>query len=62
MSNLAEQQTEFKEETVAEAIECKLGLKIEDNDGFDIEIVDDTPEEDRDKPRRAENVEPQIPK
>jgi len=35
----------------------------EDDDDFDlsVEIVDDTPEEDRGKPRRADGVEPQIP-
>jgi len=57
MSNAAEQ--EFEDETVAEAL-----AKHDSNDddsGFDIEIVDDTPEEDRGKPRRAEGAEPNIP-
>ena len=34
--------------------------ELEDS-GFELEIVDDTPEEDRNKPRRAEDAEPQIP-
>ncbi len=33
---------------------------IENNDDFEIEIVDDTPEEDRDKARRPEGKEPDI--
>ena len=33
----------------------------QENDGFEIEVVDDTPEQDRGKPRRAEGSEPQIP-
>ena len=38
-------------------------LQHEDDDDFDVsvEIVDDTPEKDRGKPRRADGVEPQIP-
>lgn len=60
MSNLAE---EFEEETVAEAIKSAQGnVSVDsDDDGFEIEIVDDTPEEDQGKPRRAENTEPKIP-
>ena len=34
--------------------------ELEDS-GFELEIVDDTPEEDRNKPRRPEDAEPQIP-
>jgi len=37
---------------------------VETNDeesGFEIEVVDDTPEEDRGRPRRSENAEPEIP-
>ena len=62
MSNLAEEQ-EFEEETVAEAIKSAQGnVSVDsDDDGFEIEIVDDTPEEDQGKPRRAENTEPKIP-
>ena len=59
MNNLAEEQ-EFKEETVAEAIESAKQTTDQD-DGFEIEVVDDTPEEDQGKPRRAENAEPQVP-
>ena len=60
MSNLAE---EFEEETVAEAIASAQGnVQVEEDDGsFEIEVVDDTPEEDQGKPRRAENTEPKIP-
>ena len=62
MSNLAEEQ-EFEEETVAEAIKSAQGnVSVDsDDDGFEIEIVDDTPQEDQGKPRRAENAEPKIP-
>jgi len=42
------------EETSAESVDT--------DSGFDIEILDDTPEEDRDKPRRAEGSEPEVPK
>lgn len=37
------------------------GNTIEGADDFEVEIVDDTPEKDKGKPRRAEGVEPQIP-
>lgn len=62
MSNLAE-EPEFKEETVAEAIASAQGNVQADSsdDGFEIEIVDDTPEADQGKPRRAEDVKPNIP-
>ena len=30
-------------------------------EGLEVEVVDDTPEEDRGKPKRDENVPPQIP-
>jgi len=32
-----------------------------DSDNFEVEIEDDTPEEDRNKPRRSEGVDPEIP-
>ena len=63
MSNLAEEH-DFEEETVAEAIEKAQGspLAAEDgDDGFEIEVVDDTPDQDKGKPRRAEGVEPNVP-
>ena len=61
MNNLAEEH-DFEEETVAEALaKAKGDQDYDDDDGFEIEVVDDTPEEDRGKSRRAENVEPKLP-
>ena len=62
MSNLAE-EPDFKEETVAEAIASAQGEVQADSsdDNFEVEIVDDTPEKDQGKPRRAENSKPNIP-
>jgi len=66
MSNVAEEQ-EFKEETVAEAVASAQqdvvneSPETQDVDSFAVEVVDDTPEEDQGKPRRAEDAEPQIP-
>ena len=60
MSNLAEDH-EFEDETVAEALEKAQQNQEDDDGGFEIEVVDDTPEEDRDKPRRAEGAEPNVP-
>ena len=60
MSNLAEEQ-EFEDETVAQALAKAQQEKGDDDSDFEIEVVDDTPEEDRDKPRRAEGAEPNVP-
>lgn len=35
--------------------------QADDEDDFEVEIVDDTPEPDRDKARRPEGVEPEVP-
>ena len=45
-------------ENTAEKIEQEIEVESQD---LEIEVVDDTPEEDRGKPKRAENVPPQIP-
>ena len=45
-------------ENTAEKIEQEIDMS---NDPIEIEEIDDTPEADRGKPKRAENTEPQIP-
>jgi hypothetical protein len=46
-------------ENTAEKIEQEVNLNP--NEDVDIEVIDDTPEEDRNRPKRAENTEPNIP-
>jgi len=60
MNQLSE-QTEFGDETVAEALAGASVKDTESDDGFEIEIIDDTPEPDKGKPRRAENAQPNVP-
>ena len=36
-------------------------VQADDEDDFEVEIIDDTPEQDRDKARRPEGVEPELP-
>lgn len=45
----------------AEKLDEGAEVDFEDNGEFEVDIVDDTPEEDRNKPRRAEDAEAQIP-
>jgi len=60
MNNLAEEQEfETKEETVAEAIEATKETPNQDDDGFEIEVVDDTPAKTGDESNNTENPESQ---
>ena len=45
----------------AEKLDEGTEVDFEDNGEFEVDIVDDTPEEDRNKPRRAEDADAQIP-
>jgi len=60
MNQLAE-QTEFEDETVAEALANAQSEESDSDNGFEIEVIDDTPEEDKGKPRRAESAQPNVP-
>jgi hypothetical protein len=57
MSNLAS-EPEMMEDIGNESPEAQ---DVVSDDKFEIEIVDDTPEEDRGRPRKAEDAEPEIP-
>lgn len=49
MNNTAEKQEDFTD------------VELENTNELEVDIVDDTPEADKGKPRRAEDAEPQIP-
>ena len=57
MSNLAS-EPEMMEDFENESPDTQ---DVVSDDKFEIEIVDDTPEEDRGRPRKAEDAEPEIP-
>jgi len=56
MNQLTE-QTEFGDETVAEALASASNIEPDNDDSFEIEIVDDTPLETEDESTKAENSE-----
>ena len=60
MNNLAEEQEfETKEETVTEAIEAAKTETGQEDDSFEIEVVDDIPAKTKDEPDNTENTESQ---
>jgi hypothetical protein len=63
MNRAQETHFDFEDETVAESLQSAKvqSNQSEEDDGFEIEVVDDTPEPDRGKPRRAEDADPQLP-
>ena len=56
MNQLAE-QTEFGDETVAEALANASNTEPDNDDGFEIEIIDDTPAKTEDESSKDENSE-----
>jgi hypothetical protein len=62
MENTAEKMEEEiqVDDNIEQTKEQQIQL-FQDKDPIEVEIVDDTPVEDRNKPKRAENVPPQIP-
>jgi len=62
MENTAERMEEEiqVDDNIEQTKEQQIQL-FQDKDPVEVEIVDDTPEKDRNKPKRAENVPPQIP-
>lgn len=62
MENTAEKMEEEiqVDDNIEQTKEQQIQL-FQDKDPVEVEIVDDTPEKDRNKPKRSENVPPQIP-
>jgi len=60
MENTAEQleQEVQIDENIEQTKEQPISLN---NDPVEVEVIDDTPEQDRNRPKRAENTEPNIP-